>query len=753
LTGARPRRRWLRWAGAGALLLVAATAGGTALVLRMRGVLAGRSDDLVAAVGRAVGLPITAGNVALSWWPPGVTAQNLEIPDESPYGPGDLARADEARIEVAVLPLLRGKIVVTEVRLAQPVVFVVRGFDGGWNIGTTPARPVAAHEGEGGGLAPAPSVVIDSIRVRGARLVYRDRAIPGLGEFEVKGGNVLLRRLDDSYRIDFNAQTLGGPEENLEGSMVVPRGADDAAQAVLQVHARDIAGGRLPDVIVLLRGEMPFGIALDGKVAARVDVHLPARWPPSRAAGSFALDARAAALHAAAGWVVKPAGTPLDVDLDVRAGPEGLAVDRARLASGDLRLDATPVAGEAPAPDAGQQPLRLALEGIDATRIAAWMPALGFLHPRGPLAVEGTLTPSPDGVATDLRIATSDLALQRSRGTINVGSASLDLSLAHGRNGVLGALRIAGVKSPDGTIASVAASVGGTLQQPLDVRIDGARLVRNGVAVDTVSLDLLVDDGSTQIRKLEVAGLGGTLAARGRVLRDRDGVYTIAVQPEWSGVDLGRLTSLLGDDGAGTGLLAGRASLETSGNGLDAVLANLNGTFEASLGAGTLPGLNVARVTLASLDGIPRLQEAIDRRAREHVPELLAATTSFDSLRVSGTVNQGRVELGELRLDARDYSIDAHGHLAFDGATDLEGNLVLTKDASRSLLSGTGGVLETLAGDDDQVRIPISVAGVYPDLKSRPSKDFLADAAARAVRLPGHDRAASFLRRLLGGDD
>ena len=116
-------------------------------------------------------------------------------------------------------------------------------------------------------------------------------------------------------------------------------------------------------------------------------------------------------------------------------------------------------------------------------------------------------------------------------------------------------------------------------------------------------------------------------------------------------------------------------------------------------------------------------------------------------------MNEGRIQIGELRLDTRHYVLDAHGRFAFDGDTDLEGTLSLTTDASRTLMSGSGGVLQALAGSDEQVRIPISVHGRYPDLRSAPSSDFLADAAARAVRLPGHDRASSFLRRLLGGGD
>ena len=750
-TRRRARTSGLRWAAlAGGLLLVVAAVGTGVVLMRMRGVLLGRSDELVAAVGRAVGLPIAAESVTVSWWPPGVTAQDLVIPDQSPYGPGDLARADEARIQVALLPLLRGEIVVTEVRLVSPVLFVVRGVDGGWNVGATPVRAVAPHGGEAGGAASAPAVIIDSIRVRNARLVYRDRAIPGLGELEVKAGNALLRRHDDSYRVDFNAEALGGPEENVEGWMVVPATGD--GPATLQVHASDLAGARLPDVIALLRGTMPFGIALDGKIGARVEVQLPVAWPPTRAGGRLVLDARQAALRAAGGWVMKPPGRSLDVDLDLRAGDFGIAIDRATVASDDVRLVANLAEPPVPAPDAGQQPLVLALEGLDAERLAAWVPALSVAAPHGALFVDGRITPGADGLASDLRIATNQLSLEHGRSTVTIASASLDLSLAHGSEGVLGSLRVTELRSPEGTVASLGANVGGSLAQPLDVQLNGARLARNGVEVESVAVDLVVRDGDSEVRSLKISGLGGTLQARGRVLRDRDGIFTIALEPEWSSVDLARLTTLLGEHDAGSGVLAGRASLETSGGTIETALANLNGTFEASLGEGTLPGLNVARVTLANLDSIPRLEEAIEGRARERVPDLLAQTTSIAALRVSGTVNEGRLQVGELRLDSRHYAIDAHGRLAFDGETELEGTLILTPETSRSLLSGAG-VLEALAGNDEQVRIPIAVRGVYPDLRSLPSKDYLADAAARAVRVPGRDRAASFLRRLLGGDD
>ncbi|HEY8515225.1 MAG TPA: AsmA family protein [Candidatus Binatia bacterium] len=740
------RSRWLAL-GALAVLLVAGVV--TLALFRIRTVLESRSDELVAAVGEAVGLPLAADGVSVSWWPPGVTAHGVEIPDRSPYGPGDLARIDEARLQVAFLPLLRGKVVVTEVRLVSPVIYVVRGVDGGWNVGATPVRERVAPGRTSAMARPAAEVVIDSVRVRNARVLYSDRAIPGLGELEIRAVNALLRRGDDAYRMDFNAQALGGPEENVEGFVVVPRDAKPEDRARLEVAARSLAGHRLPEVIALLRGDVPFGIELAGDVRAHVVAEMPVGWPPTRAAGRLMLDADEASLHAANGWVVKAPGTPFDVDLELRAGDFGLAVDGASVESEGLRLTATRPDSAPVPPDAGQQPLVLTVEGLDASRLAAWVPALKVADPRGPLTFEGRVTPGLDGVATDLRVVAGRLELGERDERVTLGGASLDLALSHDGTGLLGTLRVSEVASPDGGLGSAVVEVAGLVERPLDVRVSGAHLTRNGASLDAVSLDAVIGKEQTRIRNLQVSGLGGTLAAHGEVSRTEDGAFAIALEPEWNGVQLAGLMQLFGEADGGSGTFAGRARLASTGANVDAVLANLSGSFEARLGNGSLPGLNVARATLDSLDAVPRLKEAVDRRARERVPELLAPTSEIVALDVQGAFEQGRILIADLRLESRDYTIDARGRIAFDGETELKGHLVLSESASRSLVSGAG-ILEVLARSGEQIRIPISVRGHYPKLRSKPSNDYVAEATARAVKLPGGDGAAGFLRRLLG---
>ena len=406
--------------------------------------------------------------------------------------------------------------------------------------------------------------MIDSVRVRNARLVYRDRAIPGLGELEVKAGNTLLRRKDDVYRVDFNAQALGGPEENVEGWMVVPRGAGPGPRDAAREGGGDRRGAAArPDRAAARRDALRHRARRRRRGAGR-----------HRAAGDVATDAGRRAPRARRARGVRPrggrlgregAGTALDVDLAVRAGGFGIAVDHASVASGDVRLVANLAEPPVPSPEAGQQPLVLALEGFDAARLAGWVPALAVVRPRGALFMEGRVTPGPDGVATDLRVAANELELQHKSRPITVASASLDVSLAHGNEGLLGSLRVSEVRSPEGTIASVGANVGGACEAAArgagPRRPPGAqrRRGRHGAARPPRARRRLRDP-EPQARG---PGRHGQRARAGDA-RSRRHVHGRAPAGV-AGLDLAKVTQLIGERDAGNGILAGGASLETSG--------------------------------------------------------------------------------------------------------------------------------------------------------------------------------------------
>ena len=92
-------------------------------------------------------------------------------------GKGEFAAVDSARISVALLPLLRGDLVIDRIDVRGMRASVIRFADGSMNTGDLtsgragPATGAAAPNGAG----PKVGMAIDSIRVSNARLLFDDR--------------------------------------------------------------------------------------------------------------------------------------------------------------------------------------------------------------------------------------------------------------------------------------------------------------------------------------------------------------------------------------------------------------------------------------------------------------------------------------------------------------------------------------------------------------------------------------------------
>ena len=223
-----------------------------------------------------------------------------------------------------------------------------------------------------------------------------------------------------------------------------------------------------------------------------------------------------------------------------------------------------------------------------------------------------------------------------------------------------------------------------------------------------------------------------------------------SLDPDWKDLDLDTLLRLADADGVARGRLAGSARLETRAKDVASGLDHLSGTFDVRLTDGAITDLNLAGATLDNLNAVPRLREAVQRRARAQAPGLVAGTSEIASLLLRGRVARRRVELEEIRLASSDYGLEAHGTVSFDGTADLDGTLALSDDASRSLVSESG-VLAILAPPGSPVRIPVEIKGTYPRFASSPTSEYVSRVMARAIAPSGSGSAAEMLRRLFGG--
>ncbi len=722
--------------------------------------LSDRPGEVIAALSEAIDLPVEADGVHVTWWPPGLVVHGLRIPDESPLGPGDLVHADEARLVVRGWPLLTGTVVVQRVEVVSPVVRLVRGVEGGWNFSGRGSLEPSLESAPGGGDRAHGEVarsatgsstalefdIVDVVLGRG-RISLRDRAVPGVPEFEISSMDARLRRRGGAMTLEFEGSALGGPPGNLRGTLEVPA---DEHHVTLAVNATGVPASRLPEVTRLARGGIPFGATLEGVVAAEVSGQFPRQWPPGPAVIGVLVDAREASASMASGYLRKPIGTPLIVGLELHAGPDLLQVRRATFESGDAKVDLSSAEANGPVAE-GQPVLQIASANLTAAMLAEWVPLLAAVAPTGQLTLQGRIAPGDTETAVHVRLSGTDLGVRIGPDPAELGAAALAFDVRP-KGRFTAEVSIDDLRSNDLFAGHLAVAFEGGAGEPTMVRIDGARGGRGDAELERLALECEVAGERAEVRRLDVVGLGGTLHAEGELARDEADALSVRFAPQWDGLDFGGLLRLFGVDVEVQGLFTGRAALSARHSAEEALLETLTGVFDARLEEGSLPDLNLARATVSNLSAIPGVRQAIERGAEEKVPGLLARTSRIESLSADGSIDQGVVSVSNLRLDAPDYSIDAAGRVTLDGGVDLDGDLVLGGEATDALVSASG-ILAVLAPDGKEIRIPVSIEGTYPELVSAPSPAFTTGSIAGSVGTGAAGGAEGFLRRLFGGGD
>jgi uncharacterized protein involved in outer membrane biogenesis len=155
------------------------------------------------------------GDISLSILPtPGVTVSGIRFGNAPGGSQPDMATLESAKVKVALMPLISGKVEVEEVVLDKPTFIFEKLKDGSgnWQIapqveapeaGVVP-QPSAAPSSGGGGMA----VVIKSASIEGGTLIYRDLAAGTEQKVE-------------NLNIDLSLDSLTGPFQAQGGATVV----------------------------------------------------------------------------------------------------------------------------------------------------------------------------------------------------------------------------------------------------------------------------------------------------------------------------------------------------------------------------------------------------------------------------------------------------------------------------------------------------------------------------------------------------
>jgi len=687
------------------------------------------------------------GKIGLTFFPKiGASVDRLTLSE--PNASKVFARVGEARVAVALMPLLSKQVIVDRVTLSDLSVDLVRAKDGRTNIddltgapAQKPAEPGKAPAPEAGGKAPV--LDIGGIELRNANIGWRD---------ERDGTNIRVSKLDlTTGRIASNVPgklSVSGRVDGTQPKLGLDLALDTGYRFDFDTHAASLKG-----LDARVNGDAPGFAGLDAAVK-----------------GDVAIDPKGERVDLAGVQVTAKSKEGLEARFSIPqlALAPGQAKSQAiegvlKLARGDQMIDAKIAlsAAEAKAKqvefsslsaDVNVKQGNLTVQGKLATPISLDLAAsearlskiAGDLAVSGPDIPAKTIKVALSGNAganwakqtaqTDLVAKLDDSTIQAKASVANFSTPAINFDIVADRLNVdrymppskTGTAGGASTPSPSGGGGGAAAGGKGddakidlsalkTLNANGSVRI-GALTVNN-IKAQNVQVKLRAAGGRVDVDPIAANLYNGTAAGNARIDANSN---AFAFKQQLKAIEIGPLLR----DAANKDLLEGRGSVAidvtTAGPTVTALKKGLNGTSSFNLRDGAIKGVDVAG-TLRKAKALLGSQKALEE------PAAGGAKTDFTELSATFVIKNGIAHNEDLQGKSPLLRLSGAGDINI-GTDSIDYTLKATIVATST---GQGG---KDVSDVHGLTAPVHVTGTFDNLKYRVDVGALAaDVAKSAV--------------------
>ena len=692
------------------------------------------------------------GKIGLSFFPRiGAEVEKLAL--SGPKGQGTFANVEEARVAVALLPLLSKQVIVDKVVLSGLTVDLVRYKDGRTNFDDLIG--VETKPDEKPGLKPAPpagaplAIDIGGIALKNAAIGWRD---------EGDGTDVRLSAVD---------LETGRIASGVPGKLKLAAKADGKQPQVhLQIdlstgYVLDFTGGAVVLSALDLKavGDAPGVTGLD-----------------ARAKGEK-LDLDPAAKRFDLSGIELAAKSKDGLDAQFSIPKLQLAPDRAesKAISGAVKLAKPGQAVDArlalSALEAKGKQIRFARFDLDLDAKTGALSAQGKLTSPVTLNLEASEISLP-GLAGDLTLSGPDIPNKTLRAALKGGAradwekknASAELAAKLDESNIQAKLAVAhwakpaisfdivadrlnvdrylppkpAAKTPAGGGAPAPAGGGGAgAEKPFDLTplrtLDATGSVKIGalqvanIKADNVNVGLKAAGGRLDVSPISASLYQGTLAGTAAVNANNN---TFAVKQQLAGISVGPLLR----DAANRDILEGRGNVAldvtTTGQTPTVLKKALNGTASLALKDGAFKGVDVAAL-LRQARAILGSKSAVEQQAKG------GQKTDFTELTGSFVIKNGVAHNEDLQAKSP--------LLRLAGAGDVNiGEGTMDYAAKASLVATSTGQGGKESADVRGITAPVRITGPFDNLK------YTVDVAALATDA-AKDALARELERRLGG--
>ncbi len=788
-----------KWMIVGGVLVV--LSGLVALALwNLNGLVARNKDYLLAQVEQALGRKVAVGEIGLSLWGGiGVRVRGFALADDPAFSRDDFLRAEDLQVNVKFLPLLWKELRISRLILRKPAITVIRDQRGTFNFASL-GRPGEAGKGKGGqateGTEAAPSATTRAVPLFISLLDVADGEVRYLDKKD--GSDLRASRVDVRLEdlgadrpvpVTVAAAALGAKEQSLKiRARLGPLQGAPALSAVPLEANIEISSLNLETVrhALPLAGFLPAGFGADGPFSLKAN----AKGTLQDLALAGTADASASAVRWGA-FLAKPQGVPLVLSLEGRVSEKKIALKLAKLHLHTLQLTGT---GEM---DRGPRPaVRLRVDATEA-KVDGWENILAPLRGYGlsgraeiHAALQGEMgtgkvpringTLSLAGVRAKLPFLPNPLTDLNATLTFTGDRAELAETVARlGNSPVRVAAQVQRfsplsltyrLSSPELALAHLRAGgpVGKRPEVLREVKSEGSVRAENGALaaqaklasgrgtladMDYTDLQTGVSVGNrvVTVERLSLRAFGGSLQASGRY-DPREASPRFTVRSRVQGLELSQFVRAMFP--AAPQNIRGKANLDLQlagrGTRWEEIRQTLEGQGKGEVVKGALANVNIAEGVLSGVTGIAGLTRLVSPRVRERYPEIFTTQdTTFDQLKGSATIREGKVQTEDVVIAAADYLARGRGWFALDGALDVRGVLSLSKRVSDDIVTEVREG-KYLLNDQGRLEVPFTLAGTWPRPTPKPDLEYVARALVqRGALKKGEEEIEKALRKRL----
>ena len=474
----------------------------------------------------------------------------------------------------------------------------------------------------------------------------------------------------------------------------------------------------------------------------------------------------------------KPQGTRLVVSTDARLTPQSVAVQGAK-----IQLHTLALTGSGALTLGKTLGLDLQLDS-NVVDLAGWqeiLPVLQAFSPAGQMElhshIKGEMAEEQLPAITgrfDLRQASASLAqlpqpvtdLNTSITFTGQGADIQNASARIGRSAFEFAASVArfmpldarySLSSPELWLADVQASDGtgaasdvlNTLKSEGRLRLENERLVFSATLssaqgrlanVDYTDLqtELSLLNQVAKLDRLSLRSLGGSVTASGHY--DTGAVPPqLGLASQISNIELAELFKAHLPKALGSARGKATFTLDLTGSGQDwpALKPSLHGQGSLEVKRGALATVNIADEVLRKITGVPGLTHLVSPKVRQKYPAIFSRQeTEFSRLGSRFRLDQGKILLDDVHLDAANYATQGQGWLDYDQNIDFHGQLILAKDLSKDIQDDVR-LASLLSNDQGQIALPFTLSGSLTGAKPVPDVAAVARRVQRSVVTQG----------------